>query len=79
MTMKNDAKFKEKLTCRFKYDMKDFVQLSSNHSKFQNFTLMGSFRPKYIRFELKNTETLSFMKLISDAKLEQSLTLWFQK
>ena len=40
---------------------------------------MGSFRPEYIRFELKNTETLSFMKLISDAKLEQSLTLWFQK
>ena len=25
MTLKNDAKFKERLTCGFKYDMKDLV------------------------------------------------------
>ena len=25
MTLKSDAKFKEKLTCGFKYDMKDLV------------------------------------------------------
>ena len=31
---------------------------------------MGSFCSKYIRFELKNTEELSFMKLKTDAKLE---------
>ena len=53
MTLKSGAKFKEKLTCGFKYDMIDLV----------NF-------PKYIRFELKNAEELSFMTLNSDAKIE---------
>ena len=35
MTMKNDAKFKEKLTCRFKYDMKDLFNyhLTTQNSK----------------------------------------------
>ena len=47
--------------------------------KFQNFTSMCYFGPKYMRFELKNTEKLSFITLNSDAKFEQSLALWFQK
>ena len=36
----------------------------------ENSILMGFFCSKYIRFELKNTEELSFMKLKTDAKLE---------
>ena len=28
MTLKGDAKFKEKLTCGFKYDIKDLVKFS---------------------------------------------------
>ena len=33
MTLKSDAKFKEKLTCGLKYD-KEFGEFSPNHSKF---------------------------------------------
>ena len=35
MTLKSDAKFKEKLTCRFKYDKKDLV----NFPKYMRFEL----------------------------------------
>ena len=54
MTLKSNAKFKEKLTCGFKYDMKDLV----NIPKYIRFELK------------KNTEELSFMTLNSDAKTE---------
>ena len=70
MTMKGDAKFNEKLTCGFKYDMKDLVNFHPTTQKSKNFTSMGYFCPKYMRFELKNTEELSFMTLNSDAKFE---------
>ena len=67
------------MTYSFKYDMRDFVNFHPTTQKFQNFTSMGYFCPKYMRFELKNTEELSFMTLNSDAKFEYTLTLWFQK
>ena len=53
MTLKNDARFKEKLTCDFKYDMRNLVNLHPTSEKSQNFTLMGYFCPNYMRFELK--------------------------
>ena len=53
MTLKSDAKFKEKLTCDFKYDMKDLVNFHPTAQKSKSFTLMGYFCPKYSRFELK--------------------------
>ena len=41
-------------------------------------TLIGSFCPKYITFDLKkSTEELSFMTLKSDAKFEKKTDLWF--
>ena len=70
MTLKSDVKFKEKLTCGFKYDMKDLVNFHPTTQKSKSFTSMGYFCPKYIRFELKNTEELSFMTLNNDAKIE---------
>ena len=70
MTLKSDAKFKEKLTCGFKYDMRNLVNFHPTTQTSENFTSMGYFCPKYIRFELKNTEELSFMTLSSDAKFE---------
>ena len=79
MTLKNDAKFKEKLTCGFKYDMRNLMNFLPSSKKSENFTSMGYLCPKYMRFELKNTEKLSFMTLKSDAKFEWTLTLWFQK
>ena len=70
MTLKSDAKFKEKLTRGFKYDMKDLVNFHPITQKSESFTSMGYFCPKYMRFELKNTKELSFMTLDSDAKFE---------
>ena len=70
MTRKSDAKFKEKLTCSFKYDMRDFVNFHPTSQKSKNFTSMGYSCPKYMRFDLKNTEKLSFMTLNSVAKFE---------
>ena len=66
MTLKSDGKFKEKLTYGFKYD----GNFHPTTQKSRNFTSMGSFCPKYMRFELKNTEELSFMTLNSDAEFE---------
>ena len=70
MTLKSYAKFKKKPTYSFKYDMRNFVNFHPTAQKAKNFTSMGYFCPKYIRFELKNTEELSFMTLNSDAKFE---------
>ena len=53
MTLKSDAKFREKLTCGFKYDMKDLVNFHPTTQKSKSFTSMGYFCPKYIRIELK--------------------------
>ena len=43
MALKNDAKFKEKLTCGFKYDMWNFVTFHPITQKFRNFNSMGYF------------------------------------
>ena len=70
MTLKSDAKFKEKLTCGFKYDMRNLVIFLLTTQKFENFKLMGYFFPKYKWFELKNKEELSFRILNSHSKFE---------
>ena len=43
MTLKSDAKFKEKLICGFKYDMKNLVNFHPTIQKFKNFTSIGYF------------------------------------
>ena len=53
MILKSDERFKEKLTCDFKYDMRNLVKFHLTTQKSENFTSMGSFCPKYIRSELK--------------------------
>ena len=53
MALKSDAKFKEKLTCGFKYDMRNLVNFHPTTQKSKNFTLMGYSCPKYMRFELE--------------------------
>ena len=70
MTLKSDVKYKERLTCGFKYDMRNLVNSYPTTQKSENFTSMSSFCPKYIKFELKNTDELSFVTLQSDARLE---------
>ena len=60
MTLKSDGKFKEKLTYGFKYDMRNFVDFHPTTQKSKNFTSMGSFCPKYMRFELKKYRVVIF-------------------
>ena len=54
MTMKNDAKFEEKLTLGFKNDMKNLVNFHPTTQKSKNFTSMDYFCPKHILFQLEN-------------------------
>ena len=60
MTLNSEAKFKEKLTCGFKYDTRNLVNFHPTLQKSENFISMGSFCPKYIRFELKNYRGVIF-------------------
>ena len=39
MTLKNDAKFDEELTCRFKIDMKNLMNFNSSVQKSQKVAL----------------------------------------
>ena len=60
MTLKSDAKFKEKLTCGFKYDMRNLVNFHPTNQKSENVFSMGSFYPKYISFELQKYRGVIF-------------------
>ena len=53
MALKSDATFKEKLTCGFKYDMRNLENFHQATQKSENFTLMGYSGPKYMTFALK--------------------------
>ena len=53
-TMKNDAKFEEELTCRFKIATRKLMNFDLSTQKSQkSCTLMGCFWSKYIIFELR--------------------------
>ena len=61
MTMKNNTKFEEELTCQFKIDMRNLTNFDLSTRKSQKiFTLMGSFWAKYILFELKKYRGVIF-------------------
>ena len=61
MTMKDDAKTEEELTCQFKIDMRKFNKFWPKHSKASQIcTLMGYFWPKYIVFELRKYKQVMF-------------------
>ena len=51
--------------------MRKFVNFHPATQKFENFTPMGYFCPKYMRMELKKREELPLMALNSDAKFEK--------
>ena len=79
MTMKNDAKFEEELTCHFKIDMRNLNEFWSKHLKVStNFILMCSFWAKYICLSKKRTEELSFMNLKRDTKFGEESTCRFK-
>ena len=57
MTLKSEAKFKEKLTCGFN---EGFGEFHPTTQKSKSFTSMGYFCPKYIRFELQKYIGVNF-------------------
>ena len=52
MALKSDAKFEKKKTLDSKIDMRNLVNFDPTTRKSKNFTSMGYFCPKYMRFEL---------------------------
>ena len=60
MTLKSDAKFEEKVTLGSKNGMRNLVNFHPTTQKSKNFTSMGYFRPKYMRFELKKYRGVIF-------------------
>ena len=53
ITLKNDAKFKEELTCALKNNMRSLVNFYPITEKSQNLHFNELFLQKYIMFELK--------------------------
>ena len=62
MKLKNDTKFKEKLTCGFKYDIRNSVNFYPTTEKSESFFSMSSFCPKYAKFELQKYIGVIFHK-----------------
>ena len=57
MTMNNDAKFKEELSCQFKTDIRNWTTFDLSTQKSQKTcTLMSCFWPRDIMFELKKAQ-----------------------
>ena len=54
ITLKNDTKFDEELTCALKNDMRNLANFDPTLESLRICTLMGSFWLKYITFKLKN-------------------------
>ena len=68
--MKSDAKFKEKLTCGFKYDMRNLVNFHATTQSLKISFRWDLFVQSIQGLSYKNTEELSFMTLNSDVKFE---------
>ena len=56
----SDVKFKEKLLCGFKYDIRNCMNFHTTTQKSKKFTSMGYFCTKYMRFELKRYRRVIF-------------------
>ena len=61
MTLRSDAKLKGKLTFGFKYDIRNLRDFHPVTQKSENFPVMRSFCPKYIRFELKKYRRVIYL------------------
>ena len=78
MTVNNDAKFGEELTCYFKIDMRNLTNFdTSTVSKIC--TLMGPFWTKYIMFELKKYRGIMYDSTEDWCEIWRKTDLCFQK
>ena len=80
MTMKNDTKLEEELTCRFKTDKRHLTNFDLITQKSLKIcALMGSFWSKYIMFELKNCRGVIFDGTEDWCKILKKTDLSFPK
>ena len=79
MTMKNDTKIDEELTCRFKIDLKNFTNFEPSAGKSKKFVLIGSLWPKYILFELQKYRGVIFHDTEELCKFWRKTDQWFEK
>ena len=79
MTLKSYAKFREKLTCSFIYNMRNFVNFHPTSQKSVHFTSMSYFCPKYMRFELKQYRGVIFHDTEQWSKIWTNLDLLVSK
>ena len=80
MTLKNDAKFKGKLTCGLKIDMRNLVNFHASRRMSEKLHFDWILLSKsYRNLDRKSTEELCFMTMKSDAKFEEKLTLGSNK
>ena len=78
MTMKNDTKIEEELSCRLKLTWTS-QNLTRGLEKSENFFLIGSFWPKYILFELQKYRGVIFHDTEELCKFWRKTDQWFEK
>ena len=78
MTMKNNAKFEEELTCRFKISMRNLTNFEPSTWMSQKFSLWGTPFEQIICLSQKSTEEVSFMTMEWDTKFAEELTCHFK-
>ena len=78
--MKNDAKFEEELTCRFKINMRYLTNFDLSTGESQKIcSLQGSFWTKCIMFELEKYRGVMFHDTEEWSKIWRKTNLWFWK
>ena len=80
MTMKNDTKIEEKLTCRFKIDMRNSTNFDTSTQKSKKIVFQLATCNQSIYFlSYKSTEELSFITLKRYTNFEEKLTCGLKK
>ena len=79
MALKSDAKCKEKLTCGFKYDMKDLVNFTQPLRSTKVSLRWAIFVQSISGLSYKNTEKLSFMTLNIDCGFKNGIINWVNR
>ena len=79
ITMKNDTKIEEELTCCFKIDIRNFTNFDWSTGKSKKFVLIGFLWPRYILFELQNNKGVIFYDTEKLWKFEEKLTCGLKK
>ena len=79
MEMNNDIKVKEKLTCRFKIDMRNFTNFDSSTQKSKNVCFIWLLVTKVYIFKLKKCRGAIFQDTEELCKFSRKTDLWFEK